>query len=334
MIKSDTEHAGGHTVQGQELAAGGAMNLYLKPFDASFEEAIRTCVANREMYTDESFPPQKTSLIEAGVSPGTVPFGEIEWRRPHEIPELNDDEGELAIFADGVTPNDIRQGIISNCYFLSALSVLAEFPERVYRLFKTDEANAQGVWCVQLYKNGKHQEIVLDDYIPCKDGSPCFTRAQGNELWVLIVEKAWAKVHGSYERTAWGFPNLAMRDLTGAPGYSLPTAGDGLCEKLLEWDGRDYIMCASAQFDEAAPEEKQSMGIANQHAYGVIAAKRLTPPLVAEEVVLVQLRNPWGHFEWNGPWSDDSELWTDAIKESVGFSAADDGLFWMNLEDF
>ena len=63
----------------------------------------------------------------------------------------------------------------------------------------------------------------MDDYIPCLEGSPCFTRANGNELWVIMLEKAWAKVHGSYERTAWGFPNLAMRDLTGAPSYSLPT---------------------------------------------------------------------------------------------------------------
>ena len=66
-----------------------------------------------------------------------------------------------------VSPNDIKQGIVSNCYFLSALSVLAEFPDRVYNLFKTDQLNDQGVWCVQLFKNGRHQEITMDDYVPC-----------------------------------------------------------------------------------------------------------------------------------------------------------------------
>ena len=115
----------------------------------------------------------------------------------------------------------------------------------------------------------------MDDFIPCLDQTPCFTRAHGNELWVIILEKAWAKVHGSYERTAWGFPNLAMRDLTGAPGYSRSTSEKGMAQKLCEWDEQGYIMCASAQFDDAAPEEKQAQGIANQHAYGVIAAKKI-----------------------------------------------------------
>lgn len=26
---------------------------------------------------------------------------------------------------------------------------------------------------------------------------------------------------------------------------------------------------------------------------------------------LVCCRNPWGHFEWKGPWSDSSEEWTE-----------------------
>ena len=70
-----------------------------------------------------------------------------------------------------------------------------------------------------------------------------------------MLEKAWAKVHGSYERTAWGFPNLAMRDMTGAPAFSMMTAGEGMLERVLDWDAKNYVMCASAQFDDAAPEE-------------------------------------------------------------------------------
>ena len=100
-------------------------------------------------------------------------------------------------------------------------------------------------------------------------------------------------------------------------------------------------MCASAQFDDAAPEEKQAQGIANQHAYGVIAAKKIVDGRVvsafddaAPDVTIVQLRNPWGRFEWTGPWSDESDTWTPELKEQVGFVAADDGTFWMSFEDF
>ena len=48
----------------------------------------------------------------------------------------------------------------------------------------------------------------------------------------------------------------------------------------------------------------------------------------------MQLRNPWGKFEWNGYWSDASSLWTFELKESVGWSNADDGTFWMCYDDF
>jgi calpain-15 len=36
-------------------------------------------------------------------------------------------------------------------------------------------------------------------------------------MWVMLIEKAWAKVNGSYENTITGLPVDALRSLTGAP---------------------------------------------------------------------------------------------------------------------
>jgi calpain-15 len=44
-----------------------------------------------------------------------------------------------------------------------------------------------------------------------------FSRAHGNELWVLLLEKAYAKLHGSYKNIVGGLPHEAMMDLTGCP---------------------------------------------------------------------------------------------------------------------
>jgi len=71
-----------------------------------------------------------------------------------------------------------------------------------------------------MYKNGIYHEIVLDDHFPCSGGRPKFSKAYKNYVcWVTILEKAWAKLHGSYERIVSGMSFNVMRDLTGAPSY-------------------------------------------------------------------------------------------------------------------
>ena len=73
------------------------------------------------------------------------------------------------------------------------------------------------------YKNGVQELVIVDDYIPCvaSGDKPCFSESRGNELWVILLEKAWAKVHGSYERINGGHAHLTLHDLTGAPSYDI-----------------------------------------------------------------------------------------------------------------
>ena len=47
------------------------------------------------------------------------------------------------------------------------------------------------------------------------------SKAHGNELWVILIEKAYAKLHGSYERIGRGMVHEALRDLTGAPSFNM-----------------------------------------------------------------------------------------------------------------
>jgi len=53
-----------------------------------------------------------------------------------------------------------------------------------------------------------------------------------------------------------------------------------------------------------------------------------------EKVRLIKLRNPWGTGEWEGAWSDKSELWTQELRDSVAHQDSDDGKFCMTLEDY
>ena len=147
-------------------------------------------------------------------------WDQIVWKRACDIPTLNKD-GKLAIFYEGIEPNDVLQGDLGSCWFLTAISSLAEWPKRIRALFANghDEPNEVGIYGVKIYKNGETTDIIVDDWLPTLNNRPVFSHANGHELWVLILEKVWAKLHGSYHAIESGLTHTALRDLTGAPAF-------------------------------------------------------------------------------------------------------------------
>ena len=82
----------------------------------------------------------------------------------------------------------------------------------------TQEVNTAGIYQVRFFVNGKETPVIIDDYLPCKpDGTVAFATSQDGELWVSLLEKAWAKLHGSYARIEGGLPSFAASHLMGIP---------------------------------------------------------------------------------------------------------------------
>lgn len=126
--------------------------------------------------------------------------------------------------------------MLGDCYFLSVLSVTTENPVRIRKLFLTEQINSAGAYAINLTKNGVKKMVVVDSYIPCLHNQPCFSAANGNELWVILLEKAWAKVHGSYHRIIGGQCHETFRDLLGAPSFEHITSDEGIFEKIVQAD--------------------------------------------------------------------------------------------------
>ena len=245
------------------------------------------------------------------------------WRRPSDF--LNG--GSVDVFLGGIEPNDIRQGSLADCWFLCALASLAEFPDLVKRLFEkgSDTTSVDGVYKLRFCKNGQWQTVTVDDFFPCFPGAgPAYSRGHGNELWVLLLEKAYAKLHGCYANIKMGWAYEAMMDLTGAPYLTFrfddedcaASIKDGkLWQDLLLWDKEGYIMSASTPGEDVFTEsgekpEKDGIGLVAGHAYTLLSARQ-----TKKGHKLCQLRNPWGGFEWQGDWSDNSDLWTEDLKK-------------------
>ena len=72
----------------------------------------------------------------------------------------------------------------------------------------------------------------------------------------------------------------------------------------------------------------EKIGLTPGHAYTVLGVLE-----IGKEKV-IKLRNPWGHFEYSGDWSDYSSKWTQELKKKYEFNKKNDGVFYMGYEDF
>ena len=300
-------------------------------------------------FTDPNFPPNKNSLLS--LKPNGDPIDKsayqrnsnaiysdsIGWSRPEELFYGRD----YKLF-DGLTVDDITQGELGDCYYLSALAAVAKYPKMIRGLFKTDKVSENGCYEIVLHIDGKPQIVVIDDYIPCYNTfhMPCFAQPNGNEIWVLLMEKAFAKVNGGYLNIIGGLERESFEILTGFGSkyltwFSYQFSNE---EKLKKY--RDYLFKELSQACKhknhliglsTLPSAPQSMGLAGSHAYTVLDTITITSK--DKKVDLVKIRNPHGHFEWNGDWSDDSPLWGPEEKAQVKLSKEDEGIFFMSLDD-
>jgi len=138
-----------------------------------------------------------------------------------------------------------------------------------------------GVW---LNINGMWRIITLDSYFPCKKDRygklKLFgSRNEGDELWAMLLEKAYAKAYGSYMTIEGrgGSPLEALRDLTGAPCESR------LNDKLTEDELWAYLhgaelnnwILACGTNPAAIREQKNELGLRAGHAYTILNSVEL-----------------------------------------------------------
>ena len=90
---------------------------------------------------------------------------------------------------------------------------------------------------------------------------------------------------------------------------------------------------ASQANDAQDTASMKAVGLVDAHAYSLLAAKVVTLDK-GGKVNLVKVRNPWGKREWSGDWSDKSPKWTENTKRQVDFKDADDGTFWISIQDY
>ena len=281
-------------------------------FDIDLNEGelakVKNILETEKVFVDHTFPAEEKSLLDLPNSEKKYEWTGLSWKRPEEFFKTDNYEVfqstndlmksmmKTSSSKREIESGDILQGIIGDCYFLSSISSLAESsPARILKLFLTKKKTKTGLYCVRLCLEGEWKIVYVDSLIPCfTNGGPCFTKSQHNqnEIWVLILEKAYAKAFTNYERIEAGLSREALRELTGASINVLFNDDTKLWDRIFEGTQKNYVMTAGSKEEDDLSVSKVNKGIYASHAYSLLGAFEIMGQKI------VKMRNPWGEKEW------------------------------------
>ncbi|XP_024588199.1 calpain-3 isoform X2 [Neophocaena asiaeorientalis asiaeorientalis] len=299
--------------------------------EKTFEQLHKKCLEKKVLYVDPEFPPDETSLFYSQKFP--IQFI---WKRPPEICE------NPRFIIGGANRTDICQGDLGDCWFLAAIACLTLNKRLLFRVIPHDQSfteNYAGIFHFQFWRYGDWVDVVIDDCLPTYNNELVFTKSNHhNEFWSALLEKAYAKLHGSYEALKGGNTTEAMEDFTGGVTefFEIKDAPRDMYKIMKKAIERGSLMGCS--IDTIVPvqyETRMACGLVKGHAYSVTGLEEAL--YKGEKVKLVRLRNPWGQVEWNGSWSDSWKNWSFVDKNEkarLQHQVTEDGEFWMSYDDF
>lgn len=202
-------------------------------------------------FVDKDFGPQndsdvdghRFSLYKDGKIPakGFTKPSEIEWA----YAETLCDPGEVPQFVDdGAASNECKQGNLGDCWLISAMSVLVTRDELLVggrrgldydpdMIIDKEMAfilsngvyppifhryRSRGLFVIRIFKNFQWIYVLIDERIPIntKTKQPVFGSCEDpHEMWVALIEKAYAKLHGCYGNLQSGYIDEGIQELTG-----------------------------------------------------------------------------------------------------------------------
>jgi len=254
---------------------------------------------------------------------------------------------------------DLIQGHFSMSWLAVALcAVGTEHMDRIKKIIQGDYES--GVYAVTLKYQGKKIVVLVDDYVPVDSaGAPAFIRPiQHNVIWPCILEKAFAKLLGSY--SALTAANGSRRALHGFNKSSVLAALLGGKPRWMYWGKDDPTGKETRQLIKdhflwttllkqnrvltLTPKSTCRFGLVPFHGYHLLDVMHVehmkshknSDRKSVKKLNLFLIRNSFGKSTWHGAWSQQDQIWDKypEVKENLFLNDDRDGsLFWMELND-
>ena len=264
-----------------------------KLYGQSYRKIKRALKKSNSIFTDEEFPPDNHSLCYTGSMEGVDP-DDIKWIRAKDLFK------DAQFISNGASVNDVNQGYLGDCWFLAALASLTEQPKLFKKVVTSrgqsfEDGKYFGIFHFKFYKWGTWVDVVVDDFIPTYNGRPLFTYSDDKgEAWPCLVEKAYAKLHGSYMHLSGGLCITSIENLSGGiserfigpngPFQALTGTSIDLFEEMSKVLKDGSIVCTGTFLHNS------QIGIYGGHAYSITGLYENQERNIPR---LVKVRNPW-----------------------------------------
>lgn len=208
----------------------------------------------KDKWVDPDFGPRnaqdivghKMSLYKDGNPPqkGYKEPDEVEWMQYDEMSKKNNANGKPGFIDGGAASTDCIQGDLGDCWLISAMSVLVTRDELLVGGLGGMDVNkdmivdkemaakcstgvwppifhryrSKGIYVIRIFKNFQWVYVIIDERIPVdkKTSKPIFGHCiEYDEMWVALIEKAYAKLHGCYGNLISGYIDEGIQELTG-----------------------------------------------------------------------------------------------------------------------
>ncbi len=204
----------------------------------------------------------------------------------------------------------------------------------------------KGLYVFRFFKDGRWRYVMVDDMIPCdktKGGAPVFSWAGDECLFVPLIEKAYAKLHGCYFGITGGNILEAVTDLTGLYPVKVGVEAkddmrlteaqkDDLWGYVVELKGKATGFKATGAMDQQVKLHDADTGVRTGRIYPLVDVFELKKATGKGRSRLLRVRRIAGGQDWKGKWGETSQKYLDCKNQQVKAGPA--GTFLMCFKDW